>query len=294
MPAPTNPPHSAGAHVQPRQLNRWLDINKINKLTRAQTYFSIPVFSVDVRWLGYSELVAVFNYTATNNFSIKLNQTTLPIAPNYLACITWVDSSYNVHRYKLWESSEVMFFDIPLYTNQQIKHNFRIEIWTVKPASFSQITLVGAGLASANGDWTYDSGSGNWIQSSGINKLTGVGGYGTQIVWTIFDAGSFAVRYTLPDLVVNVPADIYAGLFPGGRWITSALGTDPAPFGYVDVTCSQATSVDLYTGVLQAYDYRYVSDAKLASDPTIVSTLSNVLPLVLPAVFPANSTPTLN
>lgn len=293
MPAPTNSPHSAGARVQPRQLNRWLDINKVNKLTRAQTYFSIPVFSVDVRWSGYSELVAVFNYTATNNFSIKLNQTTLPIAPNYLACITWVDSSYNVHRYKLWESSEVMFFDIPLYTNQQIKHHFRIEIWTVKPATFTQMTLVGAGLASVNGVWTKDL-SGAWAQASGLNELTPVGGYGSAIVWTIYDASTYATRYTLSDIVAYTVDDLYTGLFPGGRWVTSALGTNPPPFGYVDVTCSQATSVDLYTGVLQAYDYRYVSDAKLASDPTIVSALSNVLPLALPATFPANSTPTLN
>lgn len=194
MPAPSNPPFEAGAQMQPRQLNRWLDVNKIHKLTRASTYFTIPSFNVDVTWLGYSELVAVFDYTSTNNFSIKPIASLLPISPNYLACVVWVDSSYNVHRYKLWEDvGEVLFFDVPVYTEQRIKKHFRIEIWNTNAAA-----------------------------------------------------------------------------------------------------CSQATDIDIYTSVLQSYDYRYADDALVAPTPTIFENLSNVLPLVLPAVFPTNSSPTLN
>lgn len=194
MPAPSNPPFEAGAQMQPRQLNRWLDVNKINKLTRASTYFTIPSFDVDVTWLGYSELVAVFNYTSANNFSIKPIASLLPISPNYLACVMWADSSHNVYRYKLWEDvGEILFFDVPIYTEQRIKKHFRIEIWNTNAAA-----------------------------------------------------------------------------------------------------CSQATDIDIYTSVLQSYDYRYADDALVAPTPTIFENLSNVLPLVLPAVFPTNSSPTLN
>ena len=80
MPAPSNPPFEAGARMQPRQLQRWLDCNKINVLTRAKTYIQIPAFSVSSNFYGYSDIVAVYNYATTKNFSLKAY--TPPTNPN--------------------------------------------------------------------------------------------------------------------------------------------------------------------------------------------------------------------
>jgi len=79
MPYPSQPPFEAGALLQPRQLQRWLDVNKVSKLTRTETYWILPAFSVDNNWLGYSQLVAAFNFTATNNFSLPTFEAPLSV-----------------------------------------------------------------------------------------------------------------------------------------------------------------------------------------------------------------------
>lgn len=294
MPIPTNPPYSAGAIIQPRRLNRWLDLNRVSKLTRAQTYFSIPTFSIAAQWSGYSELVAVFNYAATNNFSIKLLQTSFPISPNYIACIAWVDSSYNMHRYKLWSNTEVFYFTAPQYTNELIKKNFRIEIWTVAPTTFTQFTLAGAGTDAINGIWTETS-LGVWEHASNPYRIVPVGAYlVVPTIWTSYHTSTFFTQYTLNGGIVSDSFNLYTnGIFPGGRWASSS-GTNPPPYGYIPLTFLQITPINIYTSVLQAYDYRYTDDALLATTPAAVTALSNVLPLVLPATFPTNSSPTLN
>lgn len=85
MPEPLHPPYAAGAITIPRQLNRWLDVNQQNgPLTRARYFILLPAFTVTGTWIGVSDIVAAFNFEATNNFSIPCNvamgQTTLPTA----------------------------------------------------------------------------------------------------------------------------------------------------------------------------------------------------------------------
>ena len=144
MPFPPNPPPvgEAGAIISPRQLNRWLDTNQVNVLTRTETYITVPAFSINYTWRGYSELVTSWNYEASHNFTLKRSQNVLPLSPNYMLCVMWEDQNRNVHRYALWQDvDEVIYFNIPLYTGQQIKANFRFEVWTVSSSVVaSQVT----------------------------------------------------------------------------------------------------------------------------------------------------------
>ena len=65
------PPLSdTGAWAIPRTLQRWLDVNPITHLTRTQGYITLPAFNVNVNWLGYSDIVAAFNFEGPNNSTI--------------------------------------------------------------------------------------------------------------------------------------------------------------------------------------------------------------------------------
>lgn len=143
MPDFPHPPFLPTAKYIPRQLNRWLDINaQGGSLGRIQRFITLPAFSVNNTWLGYSDIVAAFNFEGPNNFSLR-SLKELPINPNYMLCIMWIDSEQNVHRYSLWSNvGEVMFFDITSYTGQLIKKNFRLEVWSTNNATIEQSTPI--------------------------------------------------------------------------------------------------------------------------------------------------------
>lgn len=131
MPEQSHPPYAPTATFQPRQLNRWLDINAQNgPLSRTQTYITLPAFSIAFTWRGYSDIVAAFNFEGPNNFSFRLNYIT-PTAPNYTLCVMWKDGNNITYRYSLWRAAgDVIFSDITPYTGQLIKKNFRFEVWS--------------------------------------------------------------------------------------------------------------------------------------------------------------------
>jgi hypothetical protein len=175
MPQLPNPPFAAGAVSIPRTLNRWLDKNYLRgPLTRTHTYIVLPSFNVPYTWLGYSDIVAAFNFEAPNNFSLtgflsgtpaqqqavigqQVNQfnpglvpqvpylPVLPLSqfvstygtPNYYLCISWRTVSGKVYRYALWNNvGEVLYFNPPpLYSGQLIKQNFRFEVWSTTQSS---------------------------------------------------------------------------------------------------------------------------------------------------------------
>jgi len=137
-----HPPYSPAATYQPRQLNRWLDINAQNgPLGRCQTYIYIPSFGpFTVGWLGYSQVIGIIWYQATNRFSLVSRPGAVyPTLPyNCLVTICCVDPvTGSTDRYKLNPGvGEVLYFECPNYTDQIIEKNFWIEIWDT--LSFNQ------------------------------------------------------------------------------------------------------------------------------------------------------------
>jgi len=146
MPEQLHPPYGI---VQPRILNRWLDVNSQNgPLKRCETFFTIPLNEIgheqDVK-IPY--IVMSFNYTATNNFSMKITSDifTGNIFRCYL-CVSFDDNEShpyiptNTKRYLLATAlgtGNQIPLTIPIepYTNQVIKKNFTIEFWTIDDGS---------------------------------------------------------------------------------------------------------------------------------------------------------------
>lgn len=284
MPAPTNPPYSAGAVMQPRKLQRWLDINKVSALRRAETYFTIPAFTVNFFWNGYSNLIATFNYAATNNFSLKLNRSSLPSDPNYVACIAYRDTSGDIIRYRLWSNvGELFYFNVPQYTDQLILKNFRIEIWDTSPAD-PLVLLADAGSALVNGQYIGPTGITRWDRTpANTVYFEKIGAY-----WVVQDA--FNEYYRMYALLVPALQQ-----YPLGQWtIGPYLGVNPVPVTSVIGTALQSADLNIYTSVLQAFDYRYVSDVALVAPSEIITDLWVDLPANLPMLFPAESVPAIN
>jgi hypothetical protein len=145
MPYPLVPPpaNDVGAFGVPRRLQRWLDVNPVTRLTRTSSYITLPSFSQAVTWQGYSVIVASFNFEGPNNFSLKYLTSEMPLSPNYCLCIMWKDSNNVVYRYALWKGvGEVFYFNVPLYTGQEIKKNFRFEIWSTNSTPAVQTTTL--------------------------------------------------------------------------------------------------------------------------------------------------------
>lgn len=135
MPDFDHPPFVPEATQQPKQLQRWLDINPLGgPLGRAQTFIVMPGFGINPTWSGYSDIIGTYNYEGPNNFTLTSAQTT-DIgggASNYTLCIMWKDINNVTHRYSLRrDPNDVIFFNIPVYAGQLIKKNFRFEIWSV-------------------------------------------------------------------------------------------------------------------------------------------------------------------
>lgn len=281
MPFPPISPFSneAGAIMQPRQLQRWLDVNPIHALTRIQSYIELPVFSIVSEWKGYSEIVGVFNYTSTKNFSLKSFSEILD--PNYVACIMWVDDEYNVYRYKLWENvGELFYFPIELYNDQLIKSNFRIEIWNVAPTGpLLEFNLVGAGRTIVNQTYEYVSST---FYAGPTYSIEFYGG-----TWNVLDSS------VSPSLVYYTLTPTSTNPFPFGLWVIGA-GDGPPPIASVNTICSQSSALIFYTSALGNYDYRYANDFLLAVTPPVVTGMSVNLPANLPINWPVGSYPTLN
>lgn len=169
----TPPPISdKGAWSIPRMLQRWLDINPIGKLTRTETFITLPSFSVDVTWQGYSDIVASFNFEGPNNFSLTGFNIKPSPTPNYLLCVMWKTISGQVYRYKLWSGvGEAVYENIPLYSGQKIGKNFRFEIWSTNSTPAVQSTAITIGtskLGQLDYRWGQD---GALVNSDGQNGL---------------------------------------------------------------------------------------------------------------------------
>lgn len=132
MPEQSHPPYAAGALIVPRLLNRWLDVNSQNsKLERIRKYVVLPTFNIPTLFVvGYDYIVGEFHYEAPKNFSFTSRFTVYPQNLGFSIMVSWVDVNFKVYRYRLYRGvNEHILMDIPDYSGQLVKKNFRIEIW---------------------------------------------------------------------------------------------------------------------------------------------------------------------
>lgn len=167
MPQNPSPPYASGAISIPRTLIRWLDVNAQNgPLTRTSTYITLPSFNVNVSWLGFSDIIAAFNFEGPNNFSLIGGNMEPSPNPNYVLCVIWMDINHVTHRYALWNGvGETIYGNIPLYTGQVIMKNFRFEVWSTNVVSCVQTTPINF-YTTVAGQIDYRYGTDNQLVSS--------------------------------------------------------------------------------------------------------------------------------
>jgi len=118
----------------------WLQWRAFTPVNKLRTYVQLPAFSFTPNWLGVSELVVQYNFSATQNFYLK-NRPTRPVGVNYVLCIKYRVGD-TVYRYKLWSHSDATGLEeVPLYSSQLIKTNFVLEVWSAG-ATASQATAI--------------------------------------------------------------------------------------------------------------------------------------------------------
>jgi hypothetical protein len=131
-----HPPYGPGS-IQPRRLNRWLDVNSQNgPLTRTAKYLVIPqIPAIDHVWNGFSDIVGVIYYDSPKNFSIKAIPYAYTSKFNFLMCIAWLESDGVVYRYVINDVERPLFYlNAPVYNGQMIGRNMRFEIWSLSAA----------------------------------------------------------------------------------------------------------------------------------------------------------------
>lgn len=107
--------------------NPWLEYRVAPHVRKLRTYVQLPTFSYSPTWEGVSQLITQFNFSANKNFWL-LNRPNRPSGVNFILCIKYRVGD-TVFRYKLWGGG-VALDQVPLYTNQIIKKNFILEVWS--------------------------------------------------------------------------------------------------------------------------------------------------------------------
>ncbi len=160
MPEQSHPPYVPASQTQPRQLFRWLDVNKQNgRLKRTETYIILPTFEIHVDWRGYSSIIGEFTFSSPNSFSLKINPLDFPLYPFYTLCISCIRGGI-VYRYRLFtNATEVLYFEIPQYNGEVITPQFKLEIWSVPTNTIIQdeaITIYTSVLGNYDYRWNLD------------------------------------------------------------------------------------------------------------------------------------------
>lgn len=273
-----------GALTFPRQLQRWLDVNRDTKLTRTQAYITLPAFTIEnVAWLGYSQIVASFNYEGPNNFSIS-SLASLPVDPSYCLCIMWKDDDNTCHRYRIWQDVGETIHDFPhtLYTGQVIGKNFRFEIWDTNIASnithtITQSTAL-AFYTSVRGVYDY-----RWntdftlVSADSINTSFNAAGTSTDIINSPRHTGGAGFATLGNDLTIGVTYD-YDLPFGTSLWTTPIIGG--SMIASAGVGSFVAANIHLY-----------LRGASLTNYTFHLYDTSGTFYTPLPLVFPAASQP---
>lgn len=180
----------------PDTFTNWLKFTPAGQVGYRRAYLDLPAFSyTGLVYAGASVIVAQFNFSASQNF-ILLNRPTKPTGVNYGLCIRYRVGE-TVYRYKLWTDDNFVLNDdgAPLYTNQLIKKNFVLEVWSL------------------NGQTTA-------VQTSAIRMFSSIRAIPTDITITTDYALAIGAEFTdLSSIAPTLPAT------PSYRWTSVGAGT---------------------------------------------------------------------
>jgi len=90
-------------------------------------FFKMPAFLEATTWKGGSEIVKQYNYSAAKSFTLR-EVPTQPSGSNFSLCIKYRVGT-TVTRYKIWDDGAILP-QVEQYTNQTIKPNFCLEVWS--------------------------------------------------------------------------------------------------------------------------------------------------------------------
>jgi hypothetical protein len=151
MPETLHPPYGPST-IQPRQLNRWLDINSQNgPLTRTRGVLNMPVWPLNsaTNWNGtFSEKVLQWNFKCNNNFSLVVDSTYQAFINDFTfsllsICFVFIRGTVKVagqtfnivNRFKAKANLGDTII-APLYVGQELyASSFQIEFWTTPISS---------------------------------------------------------------------------------------------------------------------------------------------------------------
>jgi len=246
MPAPQVPPPASdsGALTYPRQLQRWLDVWPVTKLDRTESYITIPSFSIANTWNGYSTIIATYNFEGKNNFSLKYIVGEVS-NPNYILCVMWIDTNSVTHRYMFWKGiGEVMPQELPLYTGQLVKKNFRLEVWNINSTTAVQTTAINVYTSVLGGldyrygnDFTLVNNDGQQTSfADGIQPSQGMPPMTGLVQWLRADQGvvtgvsgtwqgAFGVGFCVLNCTGTVTQSSTAGVLNGQQYIDLSTGS---------------------------------------------------------------------
>lgn len=285
----------------PYNLQDWLLRTPVKTVQRRQTYIELPAFSYDdLEWKGASEVIAQFNFSASNKFTL-VNLPDKPTGVNYGLCIKYRIGT-DVYRFKLWDDDAFKLTgDVPLYTNEIIRANFVLEVWSYENETTAvndeaiqmitsvrilptDVTQLGVALALATGAEFTAFDNTNTIASS-PTTTSRCGWFRTDDYGIIVDGptattGALTNADTsgnMTDLNDTGGASIYAGAnaLNGHAWLrfngstnymdsAFAGGIQASDRTYVGVMRIYAGSIDLDGWIVADYDNTLMTADKFA------------------------------
>lgn len=106
-----------------------------NQVVKLSSVIALPAFSyTGLIWKGASQLLAQFNLSLANNFTIPA----LPSGAgrNFCLCIRHRIGT-TPYRYKLWSGVGEILYTPQQYVSEVIKKNFTLEIWSTPTSTAS-------------------------------------------------------------------------------------------------------------------------------------------------------------
>jgi len=247
MPQQSSPPYAPNAIIQPRELQRWLDVNPQNgPLARTSTYIVLPAFAQgSSTWNGFSDIIFSYNVESPNSVGLlTIGTKTAPsyvisANPNYTLCISWRIGG-NITRYVVWfATGTVLPFDVIPYTGQRLPKNWRFEIWNTSQGVVSNAAPI-TFYTTALGQIDYRYGS----DSALVGVDAQCNNFESQTT-TFSNPSVSAIDWWKPSGILSLGYEFV-------NWSeSSGSGSNSTLFGTVTVNASSPLSLNLSVAVQQ-------------------------------------------